>query len=591
MADPPKLSRAQVGAFVGEREVEKGRPYAQRGALLHLRCQENSRQENVLKADCLGTAARPYHVEVTLSETDIQSARCSCPVGLGCKHIAALLLTWVDFPELFATPQPLEAHLETRSKEELIALLLKLVARAPDLELLVQASSPNAPPLNAEAVRAQAKGVIERLAGWDDYGGRDSYARSGYDSDAEGLTDLAESYLEAGDLNSAATAFQSIAAEAMENYEYDDEEGTLAGVAQRCAEGLGRCLARAGGSNPHDPNLREIILSAMVELFCDDLELGGYGIGDSVPGDILEHATQGEKQQVVAWLRDALPKGGGFGKDFLRRALGKLMLELQADTLNDESFLALSRETGRTAEVVEKLLTLRRLDDAVREAEAADDYTLLELTGLFERAGARSSAYDLVFARSQTEDDPRLLRWLLAHYEATGSPAQALEVAQTLFWRRPSLEGYGEVRGLAERTSSWGEVREQLLTRLRSENNHELLTELYRSEGDTKAMLASFEQLGKTHPHRGSKFTLAVAGAAEATHPDDAIRLYQGCAEGLIGARGRSNYQEAARLLGRVAALYDRQDRFDVWETYLSGLRQTHKKLRALQEELDRAGL
>ncbi len=54
-----------------------------------------------LKALCQGSAASPYRVEVTFSQKGIASTNCSCPVGAGgyCKHVAALLLTWLHEPE------------------------------------------------------------------------------------------------------------------------------------------------------------------------------------------------------------------------------------------------------------------------------------------------------------------------------------------------------------------------------------------------------------------------------------------------------------------------------------------------------------
>jgi len=583
----PKLSKADVLAYVGPREVDKGRPYAQRGALLRLRV-----QEGVLKADCLGTAPTPYRVEVTLTGTGAR-AFCSCPVGGDgrCKHVAALLLTYVNAPEQFTEVEALRTTLERYGKEDLITLIDRMVERYPDLETLVQTSAPDLTdtPVNPEAVRAQVQGMLRNASfarerrGWDDYG----YGYGGHvEEDLKGVLTLAERYLDAGDVNSAATAYATVASEVMENYhEYEDEEGSLASLAQACAEGLGRCLAAA-----RDANTREIVLSAMFELYCEDLELGGYGIGDGVPDDILEHATDDEKAEVAGWLQEALPKGDGFGKSFERKEMGSFLLKLQ-EGADDETFLRIARQTGRWRDLVGRLLALGRVAEAEEAARGTDDYTLLTLTEPFREAGEEDIAHKLVLARTRTSDDWRLLEWLRDDYAARGEDARALEVAQTLFWRRPSVAGYEDVRTLARRKGRWEALRETVQARLREGGEDALLTEIHLLEGDVDAALESLARATRGSVWPQTQLTLEVAGDAERTHPDEAAALYQREAERRIAARGRENYKEAARYLGRAAALFDRQGKFDAWEKYLLGLREAHRRLRALHEELDKAGL
>ena len=82
-----------------------------------------------------------------------------------------------------------------------------------------------------------------------------------------------------------------------------------------------------------------------------------------------------------------------------------------------------------------------------------------------------------------------------------------------------------------------------------------------------------------------------MAQAAEAGYPQEAIDIYRRRIKRLIEARGRGNYQTAASLLVRVRDLYRKQDNDDTWGKYLSNLRLEHNRLRALQDELDKAGL
>ena len=359
--------------------------------------------------------------------------------GGRCKHTAALLLTWIDFPELFTEVEALRASLSHYSQDDLIALVGKMVERYPDLETLVEISAPDPTekPVSAEAVKAQVQGLLgnityEREHLWDYDQGYPSHARH----DLDDITYMAERYLESGQLNSAATTYKTIADEVLRDYEtFEDEEGSLASVAQTCAEGLIDCLKRA-----EDGSLREIILTSLFELYCEDLDLGGYGIGEGIPEAIVEHATQGEREEVARWVEGVIPKEDSWRKDFQREYLGKFLLQLQADTLDDEDFLRISRETGRVEDLVKRLLELNWLEDAVQEVKKAEDYRFLGLTGFCKEVGREETAYELILERSRRSDDNRFLEWLKAWHEQRGDMNKAFEHSITLFWRRPHVE-------------------------------------------------------------------------------------------------------------------------------------------------------
>jgi uncharacterized Zn finger protein len=59
----------------------------------------------------------------------------------------------------------------------------------------------------------------------------------------------------------------------------------------------------------------------------------------------------------------------------------------------------------------------------------------------------------------------------------------------------------------------------------------------------------------------------------------------------LIAARGRGNYAEAASYLVRVRDLYGRLGEPETWDIFIANLREQNRRLRALKEELTKAGL
>ena len=56
-----------------------------------------------------------------------------------------------------------------------------------------------------------------------------------------------------------------------------------------------------------------------------------------------------------------------------RQAYGQFWLDLQKETLSDEAYLHICRETGLTSELIDRLLTLGRIDEAERATQPIDD--------------------------------------------------------------------------------------------------------------------------------------------------------------------------------------------------------------------------
>ena len=55
--------------------------------------------------------------------------------------------------------------------------------------------------------------------------------------------------------------------------------------------------------------------------------------------------------------------------------------------------------------------------------------------------------------------------------------------------------------------------------------------------------------------------------------------------------RDRKRYELASTYLVKVRALYEKLGEGEAWTRYITALREQHRNLRALKEELARAGL
>ncbi len=69
-------------------------------------------------------------------------------------------------------------------------------------------------------------------------------------------------------------------------------------------------------------------------------------------------------------MREAIPKGEASTTSWRREAYGGFLLDLELDTLDDEAFLRVCRETGRVHDLADRLLSLGRIEEALQVARA-----------------------------------------------------------------------------------------------------------------------------------------------------------------------------------------------------------------------------
>jgi hypothetical protein len=579
MIDIPAITEADIECLVGDRSFGLGQDYAADGAIFDTR-----RQGLTLKARCQGTSGGPYRVEVTLADAGIASASCSCPVGGAgtCKHVAALLLTWLDRPEEFIEFEDLDTELGRHGKAELIALIKQMVLRQPELESLLQVPLPEggrrAMPVDPAVYRRQAAAAFRGLD--HEWGAESEAASSLYP-----LTAIGDGFVAQADYASASAVYVSVLAETIEHYEEVSDEGNdLDDVIGTCVAGLGTCL-----EHEQDPATRQTILRALFEVVQFNIGLGGVGLSDTVPGLMTAHATPEERHAVASWVREVIPEksaDSNWSADFRRKEYGALLLELEADILDDETFLAICRETGRIEDAVDRLLERRRVDEAVQEAGQAPDLTLPGIAAIFDRQGHADLGERIVWDRTQTNPQWQLLDWLKARAGARNDAPVALDLALRIFHTNQSLARYQEIRTFARQAGRWVNVRPEVLAALHERRLFALLTQIYLDDGEIDQALAAM----RAGPVSAS-IALEVAKAAEEPRPHDALAIYRRHAEALVGQQGRDNYREACRILTWVRDIYRATGEPEQWTAYITELRERYRRLRAFKEELGAAGL
>lgn len=585
---PKNLTERVIRQHVGDRSFRLGEDYFQQGAVFDCR-----RQQSLLKARCQGRSADYYVVEARVEGGRVEEAECSCPVGGGgfCKHVGALLLSWLHAPEEFRETEPAEKLLARCTKEQLIGLIEQMLQQEPELESWLEVALPNpgkkGAVIDAAAYRDRAAAAFQSAGyGWEaDRQVTDALAT---------LKQIGDGHLNRKEFETAAAVYRGILEGFVENYEtFHDETGNVGSVAQQCIEGLGSCMPHLKES----PEARQSALRALFEVLKFDVEFGGIGLSDDVPDIFADQATPEERATVAGWIREVMPKGDDFSTSWRRQTFGGLLLDLESPA-DDEAYLAHCRRFNLTGDLVNRLLKLRRLDEAVAEIKQAPVHALPGYADLLVSHKQSERALALVRDRLLREKDessrPHLVEWLERFYAARKDWQAVLDLTLEQFRKDPGLSGYQEVRKYAKKLKNWKSLRPEIMEIARGARSPSELIRIHLLEGEVSQAIDLLKSPSLCRQRGGwgwDAVDLDVAKAAEKTHPEAAVEIYSKHAQDLIGLRGRGNYEAACKYLKKVRELYRKLKQTADWDKLITAIRQANPTLRALRQELDRARL
>ena len=247
---------------------------------------------------------------------------------------------------------------------------------------------------------------------------------------------------------------------------------------------------------------------------------------------------------------------------------------------------------------------------AVMSRDLAYPYDHLEIAQVCREAGRHDEA--LGWAERGIADfpgraDERVREFLIEEYVRRRRTDDAIAQAWAAFTEGPSLGRYQALRTLvpdaggagAVAWSAWRDraVEHVRLTVLGARKprpqgarsswqfgpDGSVAVQIHVAEGDVEAAWGAAQELDCS---RSLWLDLARRRAAE--HPADSIAVYQREIEAAIGVAGGKGYAAAVELVGRVAAIMERQGEFDELCTYLLELRARHGRKRNLIKLLDR---
>jgi uncharacterized Zn finger protein len=578
------LTEGQIRERASEQSFQKGKAYYKSGAIYNPALQVTSAGVT-LTAQCEGSSAPSYRLQVELDKGGVRLASCTCPYDWGgdCKHIVALLLMYIHQPDEFVEQESVNELLAGLEKDALIALILRLVERDPDLydvlELTIPAAKIAAQPtasgvaskrqtqVSEETYRKQINRILKHAYRGDYY---DDWNEPGYIGDLQEVLETGIKFLDAGDAEGALIILRVLLEELTEDYDGDmDYNGDLACIIQD----IGIPLAEAILSVELDASAREELqgtiqnirdnLDEMIEAE-DELELILAALEhgwDELPDEETEWEEYDEEYWIVL--------------DKLKQA----RLNVLVRRGDDEAFLRLA-EKSDVKRYTLKLIELGRLDEAVKASEklenTSDAFTVAQK---LREIGRLNDA--IALAEKGLEMGGyylnQLALWLAPLEESQGRTDKALQAYRTAYDESPSIEIYRNIKRLSG--ENWLNLRPALIQKVN--NNTAVLVDIHMDEKDWDAAIQvaerdiwSFRLLEK------------VADAVIPHRPDWVIRVSLKQSDQLISQTQSKLYPTAARWLGRAKKAYHQKDQDAEWRTYIDNLRATYARRPALQREI-----
>ena len=459
------------------------------------------------------------------------------------------------------------------SRDELAELVERMVRREPDLIALLDSPPPGrGGSVQLGDVEAQVRQgfAVAARGGW-----RQSYPLARQLGD---LTNVATAHIARGEVANGLTVLSAVVNGLREHYDQiHDDESEVARVVDECIAALERCIVVA-----KDDGVRGTAFGVLVTAY---IWGESYGVAEGAPGVIDRCAGEREREAVERMLEHALSRTT---REWKRRTLGTLLLDVRGDTVDDGAALELLRSTGNLEELVARLLLLHRPDEAAQVLPEARWTDIPRLCDLFREHGYPDSArreLERRLADSREQGCWLAMDWLHRLAVERGEAESQRRWAVELFWQGPSVHRWAAVRAAMREHERRG-----LRHRLEREGRHHVLVEILLSEGAHKAAEAR-NILRRADPDAATTRQLSakIADALAPRKPKEAARLWLAEADRLAERGHPEEYEEAVELVvkGRDALLAARHPRLAI--KHVEEFRSRHRRRRTLQARLDAA--
>ena len=375
----PNLTHDQIRSRCTEQSFTRGLEYFHTGAIGN-----PVLQGSTLSATCQGTKPTPYRVRVEFMPTTIAATSCSCPYDYEgeCKHVVALLLTYIESPEIIYDIDTLLATLAEKPKSTLLQIISELLRRTPTLTPIVrtyadmaeQAESDITPTADKPTFSARVSTYSERV---DGIFGRDFLEQHQLRDiliQLEKLRQHAESLVKSGEPELALVILHALIRQSIARYADTLQRGELPRFVNKCTKTFAQIAV-----NLQQPT--EILEHCRTLL---QLSFDGAPVFTLPLTRLLEElCSLQEPTDLQATIEERLDESPD------RQAHVHLLLALYAQASRTEEYIRFSESEGENYRLIHALFTNQRDDTAWKAIEefslSVDEYWCLLQSPIAER--------------------------------------------------------------------------------------------------------------------------------------------------------------------------------------------------------------
>lgn len=589
----PPLNQENIQSYVGLSNFQKGEGYAFNQAI-----RKGKLKNQVLTALCQGHEFDAYQVGVIFDSEGIQLSYCSCPVGGEgkCKHVAALLLTWLDKPETFTNWEKLKLDLQAYDTSTLLELIDLLDDKLQSSFEMIHGFRQNLQTVKSPRLARYMQRIDEAFHisefQW-------------YHPDEGGLTEItfaldqirsdADQLLKEGQWEEAIRIEQTLIGQILNHLDdHVDPWQNLSEEIKRCIHSLDQALYQLD----QQAELRQKIFQILFRLIEEQIYRNTSVGAEEAKQVILKHVKAAERDKIVSWI-EALHMRRLPEEEQKHLGLEDFLIDLQKDVLDPEIYLTHYRHTNQVLKLVDSLLELGRVKEAEYAAQqrefAAQTFSL---ANLFIKHQHPMFAEKLVLAFSRHTAALQSARWLKEFYQQRKKFEKALEQAKYMLYLYPQLAYYQDFKDIYQLCNNhklppWSALRQEIINHFKHRQEDLLLIEIYLEEQDLEQAIQIFEQvpLDAFKDTQGTLLVLRLAAAARSKYPQLSLKVYDLVIENLIEERHRDSYRKACDYLKMIKAIYEDLQHNQEWNVYLKNLMQTYSRLKAFKDEIHRAKL
>jgi uncharacterized Zn finger protein len=566
------ITEAALAELAGKRSFERGVAYFEDGAVLSF-----NQVGSTVKARVLGI--EEYRVSLRAEGSGLGWS-CTCPLGDEgefCKHAVAAGLAWLARKGTDEAPgrdadddlARIRAYLEPQSKKALVELLLDAAAEEPDLHARIETMALRTDPrVDPKALTALVRRAFAISGGFVDWKSMRALIQR-----ADSVRDMLEGLLRDGRAEDAAALADYAMHRGIAAYHDCDDSGggfgdTLRGIAAVHLEACRR-------AKPDQKSLGEKLFALH--------RVDGWGffaLADYVPLLGTRGLARYRSLAESAWRNVAPLRPGDKDKRDGERFWITHIME------------SLARHEGDVDALI-----------AVKSRDLSRSWAFLEIAQLLAKTGRAQEAIEWAergWKSFPGEMKEPLVDFLIDAYLEQRRHGDAVQVAWDEFASGSSLSGYQRLRKCAKADRHWPSWRDKALEHVRAElreagasrsarhwtaGGRSPLVEIFLDEGDTDAALGEAKAGGCT-----VQLWLQIARARAATHPQDAIGIYQAHVERLVERANNHAYDEAAGLAGTIRELMSRSGGEAAFPGWITALKAKHKAKRNFVKRLDSIG-